>query len=321
MARAKTKKLSVIIGRFQTPMLHEGHRALIKYAMDKGDKLLVILGVNPAGITDKDPLDFACRLSMMDTYLSTVYKQRKDAKPFHILAARDQPSDALWSHKIDELIQGLLKTHYIEPHKVTLYGGRDSFIPHYRGSYATQYLPKAYSYKVNASQIRKDIGELFPPDNATFRQGIIYASESMFPTSYQVVDVAILGRSESVLLGRKNIDGGMYRFPGGFVDPTDSSLAMAAKREAKEETGIDVYLPRYIDSYRVKDYRYRSTKHKIMTAFHYARYFDGVAKASDDLDEVKWFHIEEIMDILHPVHHVLGRTLVSRYRLGDLSAS
>ncbi len=39
-------KLSVVIGRFQTPYLHEGHKYVLDRAEEEGDGLLILVGVS-----------------------------------------------------------------------------------------------------------------------------------------------------------------------------------------------------------------------------------------------------------------------------------
>lgn len=50
--------LSVIIGRFQTPHLHEGHKRLLEEAKRLSSDVLILIGVSAAVGTDKNPLDY-----------------------------------------------------------------------------------------------------------------------------------------------------------------------------------------------------------------------------------------------------------------------
>src|SRR5229473_2344318 len=64
-----------------------------------------------------------------------------------------------------------------------------------------------------------------------------------YPRPAVTVDVAVVTREQThrVLLIRRKHDpfAGMWALPGGFVE-MDESLEAAARRELKEETGIDV---------------------------------------------------------------------------------
>src|SRR6187551_2806398 len=59
-------------------------------------------------------------------------------------------------------------------------------------------------------------------------------------TPFATVDVIIEVGEGVVLVRRRNPPHG-WALPGGFVDPGES-VAQAARREAKEETGLDVEL-------------------------------------------------------------------------------
>ncbi len=82
-----------------------------------------------------------------------------------------------------------------------------------------------------------------------------------------------------------------------------------ALREAHEEAGITPENLTYVGSQTVDDWRYRSTSEKIKTAFFIGwinSEDNHLAKAGDDIDEVKWIslnylpnaHIEEEHEFL-----------------------
>ncbi len=98
------------------------------------------------------------------------------------------------------------------------------------------------------------------------------------------VDVIIeLGRSAIVLIERKNPPYG-WAIPGGFVDYGES-LETAARREALEETGLDVRLLAQMRAYSElgRDPRF----HTITMVF--VAVADGVPKAGDDAKGVGVF--------------------------------
>ena len=104
--------LGVIVGRFQTPFLHEAHADLIRTVAARHPKILVVLGVGPALVTRRNPLPFEARKQML-----------LEAFPeATVLPLKDGPSDAAWGRRLDELIADTFPTD-----DVVLYFFRDSF--------------------------------------------------------------------------------------------------------------------------------------------------------------------------------------------------
>ena len=63
-----TSTLGVIIGRFQTPDLHEGHRHLIDTAVSRSDAVLILIGVSGGFPSARDPLPYRVREAMLREY-------------------------------------------------------------------------------------------------------------------------------------------------------------------------------------------------------------------------------------------------------------
>jgi bifunctional NMN adenylyltransferase/nudix hydrolase len=130
-------------------------------------------------------------------------------------------------------------------------------------------------------------------------------TQPRYPTVFATVDV-VIERDGELLLGRKASQQ-KFRFVGGFADPAlDNSYEDAAKREAKEETTLEVKAVRYLGSSRIDDPRYRGTEDCVITHLFLAEEFSGEPKATDDIAELKWFNKKEIsFDTFVPEHHVL----------------
>lgn len=133
----------------------------------------------------------------------------------------------------------------------------------------------------------------------------------IFPTSFQCTDSFVFNRFKNTcFLGRKK-DENTYRLIGGFVDPSDLSLELAAARELKEEFPGAVLVnkkPIYLGSFRINDKRYVNSIHKVMTAlFLFEAHESSILVAGDDIEEIKEFKIDEIRDliIISPCHHIL----------------
>jgi bifunctional NMN adenylyltransferase/nudix hydrolase len=149
---------------------------------------------------------------------------------------------------------------------------------------------------VSATEIRNSVSKRVERSRE-FRAGVIYACYNTFDFVHPVIDVAIMNEDESmVLLGRKK-DEHKFRFVGGFADVTDQSLEQSVRREAYEETGLEIGDIQYITSLKINDWRYRNDKERsVMTSFFKAKkiFGGGSEKANDDIVEVKWFNIDRI---------------------------
>jgi bifunctional NMN adenylyltransferase/nudix hydrolase len=277
--------LSVIIGRFQTPYLHEGHQELIRAATSYSENVLVLIGCTSATGTDKNPMDFKTRQEL--------FAFNCEVKPLH-----DMLSDIDWSDQIDKIISDLGFT------EATIFGGKDNSIQgYYHGKHRVKIINDIGVHSSTA--LRKAVGMSNPKPSGDFRAGIIYAVENRYPIVYSTVDVAIK-KDNKYLVGKK---GDKYCFIGGFVDPSDRSLFEAAIREAREETGIANYgLGYYAGSIKIDDERYRGTKDSIMTNFFITEAFEEVNydKIKDkEFKDFVWATKEELNDLLHDFHKPL----------------
>lgn len=266
--------VGVLVGRFQVPELHEGHKALIQWIADRHGKIIILLGCSPVLGSRHNPLDFTTRAYMINNEFPNI----------SIIPITDYPSDEVWSENVDKAIKSVYPTC-----KPILYGSRDAFIPYYSGKFPTVALET--TFKISGTEIRKQVSEEVKRSE-DFRMGVIYSTYNRFPINFMVVDLAILKKDKDenyyILLARKPLEEG-WRLIGGFVDPNDKSLKTAVIREGIEETGnsIEFSNTQYIDSFRINDYRYRG-EDKVMSALFCSTYKFGAAMASDDIKEVCW---------------------------------
>lgn len=293
----------IIIGRFQVHELHEGHKEIINYVKNMHQQIIIFLGVSSVLASKKNPLNFYTRQKMII----------EEFKDILVLPLPDMASDEVWSKELDKRIQELV------PKYVTLYGSRDSFLPHYKGTFKTKELqPKTFT---SGTEVRKNVSKEIKTSK-NFRAGIIFATYNRYDISFQTIDVAIFstkgkGTDEDLLLCKKPNENKL-RFVGGFVNPKDLSLEYTVKREVSEECGdIEIDDLRYISSHRIVDWRYEKETDKIMTALYIAKYVYGQIKPGDDVTECKWVNYKKFNFMKHLVyeHKPLWRKLFSNNRI------
>jgi len=294
-------KTAVIIARFQSPYLHEGHKQLISTVTKDHAKLIILLGVSPIMGTRKNPYDYYTREKMI----------KKDYPDAIILPISDHPSDKAWSDQIDTLLKSVFPTE-----SFCLYGSRDSFIPYYSGRFETVELPEHGDY--NATELRKKYADkVF--DSNDFRAGILYAYYNQYTKVYPTVDIALFRNGKTEILLGKKANSNKWRFIGGFADPDDESYEIAAKRELMEECGqMEVGPMTYETSAKINDWRYRSEADKIITLLFSTDYISGEPTAKDDIIALSWFAVADLPQMLTDgnitdEHMHLFQTIITKY--------
>lgn len=264
-------KTGIIIARFQSARVTKGISEVIELVRAENDEAGIVLGESKLPSSAANPLSVESRKAML-----------KDSfREIPILHLRDHPLDETWSEKLDELI-----VKEFPGESIVLYGHPERFVRRYSGRFTTKSLPDRKDEEKKADE---------QPDNAAFRQGVMYAHASAYSRVLPTVDVAVFRNSRSeLLLGRKAIDK-KWRLIGGFSDPDDASFEEAAKRELAEECGPIGHSPlHYEGSFRIDDWRYRLEKDKIITTLFSCDLTDGSPEASDDIEAIDWFGMSHI---------------------------
>ncbi|MEK6510971.1 NUDIX hydrolase [Myroides odoratimimus] len=113
---------------------------------------------------------------------------------------------------------------------------------------------------------------------------------------FVTVDVVLfkkyLNILQILLIKRKNEPFRDYwALPGGFVDENED-LEIAAKRELREETSIDLNQLTQIKAYGKP---FRDPRSHMVTVAFWAEVGEGViGEAADDAKELKWFNIDDL---------------------------
>lgn len=274
-------EIGAVIGRFQVDILHDAHRQLLTTICDRHDKVVVFLGVAAVSQSRRNPLDFDCRRLMIQELYPDII----------VLPLRDCRTDEEWSEQIDaqlRIVSGPMQ-------KVALYGGRDSCLPHYKGRHKIQELEDPDGIiSVSGSMVRSRLS-VKAQASREFRAGAIWAASQHFPRVITTVDFAIIDWAKSRVLFAQKPKEDKWRFPGGFSEPSSTSFEHDVRREAMEETELEVGSPEYIGSFNVPDWRYNGNVDKIRTLFFAAPYIFGAPVASDDISEVRWMDFSDVI--------------------------
>jgi bifunctional NMN adenylyltransferase/nudix hydrolase len=280
----KSKELGVIVARFHTDMLTEGHEALLKHVMERHEHVVIFLGTRSTPPTSTNPLHFLIRAEMV----------RQAVPNAAIIPLQDMREDSAWSANLDKLID-----ERVAGFGARIYCGRDSFGEHYTTKKWPVEMCSFGCDEVSASRRRKLCRTQYV-NNKDFRRGIIHAMEVLPYRIYETVDMAMVKRLENgdfeILLARKPHETA-WRFPGGFVGMGET-FAHAAGREMREETGlVSEGGWTYVNDYLINDWRIRDARNVChRTVLMLGWYSWGVPKADDDIAEVKWFPFREVQE-------------------------
>ncbi len=125
--------------------------------------------------------------------------------------------------------------------------------------------------------------------------------------NYTVDPIVISDEAVPGVLLIERSDNHAWALPGGFVDGAENTEA-AARREAMEETGIELPVGQSIEIYRGPVEDYRATRHAWpeTTALLWRVGARGLVAAADDAVEAAWIPLSDIDSLeLHGSHRVL----------------
>ena len=110
---------------------------------------------------------------------------------------------------------------------------------------------------------------------------------------------AFVLRDGAVLLIQRS-DNGNWSMPGGAQDPGES-LTATARRETREETGVDVRIIGLVgiftDPKHVVHYTSNDEVRQEFTVIYRAEYLDGQPTPSDESTEVEWVPVDRVADL------------------------
>ena len=98
------------------------------------------------------------------------------------------------------------------------------------------------------------------------------------------------------ILFEKRTDNGMWCIPGGSLE-LGESLEEALLREVKEETGLDIFDPVFLDVKANIHIIYPNQDEVYYTdVVYYSTEYDGDLEHDSESTELKWFKLDELPD-------------------------
>lgn len=324
------RQLHVIIGRFEPP--HRSHIKLIQQASLGADHTLVILGSAFQAATCKNPFTWEERAHMIGACLG-------DMKNLLFRPVRDSRySDAEWNASVIRTVEKCAAGTYLdEPYHVTLYGsvkpGDDStwYLKEFPGwdfvgipsetlprmdattvrdnlfkgldTWERYVLPPVKDYLKN--WIHSELGRRLRGEFLYRKQEHRIAGRYPYPLTFVTADAVVMWRGRVLLVRRGGELGrGLYALPGGFIDAKKETCYQSAKREAQEETGIELLDewcmadPRrgHVYDSPTRSLRGRTITHAFLFKVHDTIELPGVI-GSDDAAYACWYPLHDIPDL------------------------
>ena len=320
----------VYIGRFQP--LHKGHLHVIEQALEKVDRLILLIGSADSPRTIVNPFTFDERVGM----ITSSFRHHVATNRLIISLLPDQVGDdGAWAQSVREKVNevvlhfgnaGGFQTHGLKDFSVALAGyAKDG------SSYYLNMFPEWSSIAlgsqhgaVSATNIRQSVFQAAPAvptmvlnDVVTeFLGAFIWSEEfkhlveearyyenyrkTYGPGPFLTADCVLKRAGQVLLVTRGKHPGkGLLALPGGFVEPGER-LYDAALRELREETGITGIEP-YLDGTMTADDPHRSLRGRVVSAvysFELPADFEVQAQAADDAADVAWYDVDKLVPVL-----------------------
>lgn len=315
----------VFVGRFQP--FHIGHFSVLKLALQKSEKVIVIVGSANRPITAKNPISFENRRALIAALLSEEERKRVSIVPCDDFAY----NDVKWETQIQTIVQTItMKEWRAGPTKIGMIGHSKDHSSYYLKKFPQWELYEIpAAYVINATDIRHSIYEGDELEPAWFVnqahqdmiREIFYLPETEvcfreyqhiknykkqfaglpYPPIFVTVDAVVICSSHILMVRRGGMPGeGQWALPGGFLN-VNERIEDAVIRELIEETQIGVRLPKLkgsIKEWFVADNPDRSQRGRTISHAALIQLPDQEElppiKGSDDAAHAQWIPLGEL---------------------------
>lgn len=247
----------VFIGRFQP--FHKGHEWVVRQALDKSDKVIVLIGSADRPRTPKNPFSFDERFDMIHQAMADV-ADRLICLPLPDRLYNDTQWLQIIQQKIAPIIAGKtagvighnkdsssyylglltnLTVYELSNHEgISATPIREAYFEQKMLSVSHQ-LPDAVKNWLAGFQQTKDY-EYLQDEYRHIKAYKAQFDRLPYPPIFQTADALVVCQGHILVVERGGEYGtGLIALPGGFVD-ADETIACAAKRELVEETGLNI---------------------------------------------------------------------------------
>ncbi len=245
--------IGVIVGRFQSPYLTDGHRTLLQEAYKESDEVAIFLLNNEIPFSDSNPIPYDLREKMILDYVRREFKEKKTQ--FYCLPDQKYASKLMFS------IDQTLTAAHTNQAKFTLYGGDKSLAIQYQGIAEVKIVGTNY-HSCTAKDARNEAYDL-ESINVNFLQGVIHALNYRRVVCHNYIVSILLYQDESgniFCLAKNDTRLKKYIFPLTPVTSTYGSYEEQSMAEMKKllKDGV-VTDGSHIVSKRIDDWRFRHT--------------------------------------------------------------
>jgi len=264
----KLYNYGVFIGRFQP--LHLGHEFLIKSALDKVERLIILVGSSNCASDPRNPFSYSERLEMFDR----AFKHEISTGKLLFKPLQDFPySDTAWCSQVQNAVNETVLEHQND-NGIVLHGLKDIKIAltgfgKDKTSYYLKLFPEWDNIQIDSqfgTFSSTDIRNQFFQNIPVIPQSVLSDGVAQWLDSYKMTDdfkktlseveyledypkhwgkgpfitadAVVIQAGHILLIERRNLPGrGLLALPGGFLD-SHETIKTAAVRELKEETLI-----------------------------------------------------------------------------------
>lgn len=313
---------AVLIGRFQP--FHNGHLALFEQALQRAQQVVVVLGSAHQARSAKNPWIWEERREMIFASLPHTARGRVHFVPIRDFYNLDQWVEEVskWVHALapmgasiglvghDKDASSAYLRHFPEwnlielerQNEVDAVQVRDLYWEHGGGTESTELstmLPApvlAWLQQWSASPAYEAVRQE-ARDLAAYRQSW---ADAPFAPVFVTVDAMLVCNEHVLLVQRgRNPGAGLLALPGGFLEPHES-LEDSARRELREETGLDLADEVWrsaLQGVEVFDHPQRSQRGRTITHVYVLHLPDEALpeiESGDDAQDADWVHVNEL---------------------------